>query len=89
MHPQRRPAECRRSGRAGAGWTLHAPDGAAVEVYVNGNLVGLLGAAGAPVLGRRVDAIAAAALQAVDCIALRGAKRVDAMRDDRDNRCGR
>jgi cytoskeletal protein RodZ len=48
---------------AGAGWTLHARDGAAFEVYVNGNLVGLLGAAGAPVLGRRVDAIAAAALQ--------------------------
>jgi transcriptional regulator with XRE-family HTH domain len=48
---------------AGAGWTLHALDGGAFEVFLNGQSVGALGAAGAPVLGRRVDAIAAIALQ--------------------------
>lgn len=46
----------------GAGWTLHARDGGAFEVFVNGASVGLLGEAGAPVLGRPVDAIAAAAM---------------------------
>jgi transcriptional regulator with XRE-family HTH domain len=45
----------------GAGWTLHARDGAAFEIRLNGAVVGALGASGAPVLGRRVDAIAAAA----------------------------
>jgi transcriptional regulator with XRE-family HTH domain len=48
---------------SGAGWTLHAQDGAAFEVFLNGQSVGTLGAANAPVLGRRVDAIAAIALQ--------------------------
>lgn len=48
---------------AGAGWTMHALDGGAFEVFLNGQSVGALGAAGAPVLGRRVDAIAAIALQ--------------------------
>jgi hypothetical protein len=45
----------------GAGWTLHARDGAAFEIRLNNNVVGALGEPGAPVLGRRVDAIAAAA----------------------------
>lgn len=49
---------------AGAGWTLHTRDGGLFEVYVNGVSVGLLGEAGAPVLGRQVDAIAAAAMPA-------------------------
>lgn len=48
----------------GAGWTLHARDGGAFEVFVNGASAGLLGALGAPVLGRQVDAIAAAAMKA-------------------------
>lgn len=45
----------------GAGWTLHARDGGAFTVLLNGAPVGLLGDAGAPVLGRQVDKIAAAA----------------------------
>lgn len=43
----------------GANWTLHAKDGGAFEVVLNGTLVGPLGDAGAPVLGRQVDKIAA------------------------------
>lgn len=39
----------------GAGWTLHARDGGAFEVFVDGVLLGPLGETGAPVLGRRVD----------------------------------
>lgn len=41
----------------GAGWTLHARDGGAFEVLVNGLPAGPLGDAGAPVLGRQVDRI--------------------------------
>lgn len=37
------------------GWTLHARDGAAFELYVNGASAGLLGVAGMPVLGRSID----------------------------------
>lgn len=37
------------------GWTLHARDGAAFEIYVNGASAGLLGVAGMPVLGRSID----------------------------------
>lgn len=48
----------------GAGWMLHARDGGAFEVFLNGALVGALGQPGAPVLGRQVDGIAAAALKA-------------------------
>ncbi|MDZ4777138.1 MAG: DUF4115 domain-containing protein [Alphaproteobacteria bacterium] len=44
----------------GANWTLHAKDGGAFEVLLNGTLVGLLGDPGAPVLGRPVDKIASA-----------------------------
>jgi transcriptional regulator with XRE-family HTH domain len=44
----------------GANWTLHAKDGGAFEVLVNGTVVGLLGDIGAPVLGRPVDKIASA-----------------------------
>jgi cytoskeleton protein RodZ len=44
----------------GANWTLHAKDGGAFEVVLNGALVGLLGDLGAPVLGRQVDKIASA-----------------------------
>lgn len=39
------------------GWTLHARDGGAFELYVNGSSAGLLGAAGQPVLGRSIDEI--------------------------------
>jgi transcriptional regulator with XRE-family HTH domain len=37
------------------GWTLHARDGGAFELYVNGLSAGLLGTAGMPVLGRAID----------------------------------
>lgn len=40
------------------GWTLHARDGAAFELFVNGQPAGPLGAAGMPVLGRSIDEIA-------------------------------
>lgn len=39
------------------GWTLHALDGGAFELYVNGASAGLLGTPGMPVLGRHIDAI--------------------------------
>lgn len=39
------------------GWTLHARDGGAFELYVNGVSAGTLGAAGMPVLGRQIDEI--------------------------------
>jgi transcriptional regulator with XRE-family HTH domain len=42
---------------ASPGWTLHARDGAAFELYVNGASAGLLGTAGMPVLGRSLDDI--------------------------------
>ncbi len=40
------------------GWTLHARDGGAFELFVNGRPAGLLGTAGMPVLGRSIDEIA-------------------------------
>lgn len=43
----------------GAGWTLHARDGGAFQVTIDGRPAGLLGEAGSPVLGRRVDLLAA------------------------------
>lgn len=39
------------------GWTLHARDGAAFEVFINGQSAGPLGNAGMPVLGRGIDGI--------------------------------
>lgn len=42
----------------GAGWTIHARDGGAFEIYVDGTSIGVLGKAGAPVLGRAVDGLA-------------------------------
>jgi hypothetical protein len=42
---------------ASPGWTLHARDGAAFQLYVNGADAGLLGTAGMPVLGRQIDGI--------------------------------
>lgn len=39
------------------GWTLHARDGGAFELYVNGEPAGLLGAGGMPVLGRPIDTV--------------------------------
>lgn len=42
----------------GAGWTLHARDGGAFQVTIDGRAAGLLGEAGSPVLGRRVDLLA-------------------------------
>jgi transcriptional regulator with XRE-family HTH domain len=54
---------------AGAGWTLHARDGSAFEVFLNGASVGVLGLAGQPVLGRQVDAIAATAVKSADVAA--------------------
>ena len=47
----------------GAGWTLHARDGGAFQVKLNGTIVGTLGEPGAPVLGRQVDKIAAPAAE--------------------------
>jgi len=46
---------------AGPGWTVHARDGGAFEVIVDGKAVGFLGEPGKPVLGRRVDALQPAA----------------------------
>jgi len=45
----------------GAGWTIHAKDGGAFELFVDGVSRGPLGDEGSPVLGRRVDAIATSA----------------------------
>ncbi|MBL8536509.1 MAG: DUF4115 domain-containing protein [Hyphomonadaceae bacterium] len=42
---------------ASAGWTLHARDGGAFELFVDGQSAGLLGTAGMPVLGRAIDGI--------------------------------
>jgi hypothetical protein len=42
---------------ASAGWTLHARDGGAFEVFVSGAYAGPLGDAGKPVLGRQIDQI--------------------------------
>ncbi|MGE3143423.1 MAG: helix-turn-helix domain-containing protein [Hyphomonadaceae bacterium] len=42
---------------ASAGWTIHARDGGAFQVYVDGQPAGPLGAAGKPVLGRQIDSI--------------------------------
>ncbi len=42
----------------GAGWTLHARDGSAFEIYVDGTSIGVLGKAGTPVIGRAVDGLA-------------------------------
>ncbi|MBC7769849.1 MAG: DUF4115 domain-containing protein [Phycisphaerales bacterium] len=39
------------------GWTLHARDGGAFELYVNGSPAGALGTVGMPVLGRSIDDI--------------------------------
>lgn len=39
------------------GWTLHARDGGAFELYVNGASAGLLGTQGMPVLGRQLDEV--------------------------------
>lgn len=39
------------------GWTLHARDGGAFELYVNGASAGVMGPAGMPVLGRSMDEI--------------------------------
>jgi transcriptional regulator with XRE-family HTH domain len=42
---------------ASPGWTLHARDGGAFELFVNGASAGLLGTPGMPVLGRQIDEI--------------------------------
>lgn len=47
----------RYSPEVGAGWTLHAKDGGAFEVYVDGASIGPLGKESAPVLGRPVDSL--------------------------------
>ncbi len=39
------------------GWTLHARDGGAFEMFVNGVPAGLMGTAGMPVLGRSIDEV--------------------------------
>lgn len=39
------------------GWTLHARDGGAFELYVDGLSAGMLGTPGMPVLGRAIDDI--------------------------------
>ncbi|MDX2274931.1 MAG: helix-turn-helix domain-containing protein [Hyphomonadaceae bacterium] len=39
------------------GWTLHARDGGAFELFVNGASAGLLGTPGMPVLGRSIDEV--------------------------------
>ncbi|MGE0830042.1 MAG: RodZ domain-containing protein [Hyphomonadaceae bacterium] len=43
----------------GPGWTVHARDGGAFEVSLDGASAGLLGEAGKPVLGLRIDSIEA------------------------------
>lgn len=42
---------------ASPGWTLHARDGGAFELFVNGATAGTLGTPGMPVLGRSIDSI--------------------------------
>jgi transcriptional regulator with XRE-family HTH domain len=42
---------------ASPGWTLHARDGGAFELFVDGASAGLLGTPGMPVLGRAIDDI--------------------------------
>lgn len=42
---------------ASPGWTLHARDGGAFELFVNGASAGPLGTAGMPVLGRSIDEV--------------------------------
>lgn len=42
---------------ASPGWTLHARDGGAFELFVNGATAGALGTPGMPVLGRSIDSI--------------------------------
>ncbi len=42
---------------ASPGWTLHARDGSAFELFVNGQSAGALGPPGMPVLGRAIDEI--------------------------------
>jgi cytoskeleton protein RodZ len=42
---------------ASPGWTLHARDGGAFELFVNGASAGMLGTAGMPVLGRSIDEV--------------------------------
>lgn len=42
----------------GVGWTLHAKDGGAFAVTIDGRPVGVLGEKGSPVLGRHVDTMA-------------------------------
>ncbi len=44
---------------ASAGWTIHARDGGAFELYVDGQPAGPLGPPGMPVLGRQIDEIRA------------------------------
>lgn len=51
---------------ASPGWTLHARDGGAFELYVNGAAAGPLGTAGMPVLGRQIDGIRATAHASAD-----------------------
>jgi len=48
------------------GWTLHARDGGAFEVYLNGSDLGLLGTTGMPVLGRPIDGIQPVAQASVE-----------------------
>ena len=48
------------------GWTLHARDGGAFELYVDGTPSGLLGVPGMPVLGRQIDEIAPIAQAATE-----------------------
>lgn len=55
-----RPGEVYRPD-ASPGWTLHARDGGAFELFVDGVPAGALGAPGMPVLGRSIDEIAASA----------------------------
>lgn len=42
---------------AGPGWTLHARDGGAFDLFVDGATAGTLGTTGMPVLGRSIDEI--------------------------------
>ncbi len=51
-----RPGES-YSPDASAGWTIHARDGGAFQIYVDGQPAGPLGATGMPVLGRQIDSI--------------------------------
>lgn len=53
-----RPGE-RYQPESSPGWTIHARDGGAFQLYVDGQPAGPLGTTGMPVLGRQIDSVEA------------------------------